>query len=85
MIFRDLRYTFASSLVQRGWMLKEVQAALGHETITMTVRYSHLAPDHLRAAVAALDDVVLPAPKSPSPPDFSSRPVAVDEVSPKSL
>jgi len=30
----------------------------------MTVRYNHLAPDHLRAAVAALDDV-LPAPKSP--------------------
>jgi len=31
----------------------------------MTMRYSHLAPDHLRAAVAALDDV-LPATKSES-------------------
>ena len=38
--------------------LKEVQEALGHQTITMTMRYSHLAPDHLRAAVAALDGVL---------------------------
>jgi hypothetical protein len=40
--------------------LKEVREALGHQTITMTMRYSHLAPAHLRAAVAVLDDV-LPA------------------------
>src|SRR5262249_7109900 len=41
---------------------KEVQEALGHQTITMTMRYSPLAPDPLRAAVAVLDDV-LPASK----------------------
>jgi len=58
--FHTLRHTFASWLVQRGRTLKEVQEALGHQTITMTMRYSHLAPDHLRAAVAVLDDV-LPA------------------------
>jgi integrase len=61
--FHDLRHTFASWLVQRGRTLKEVQEALGHQTITMTMRYSHLAPDHLRAAVAALDGM-LPAPQS---------------------
>jgi integrase len=61
--FHDLRHTFASWLVQRGRTLKEVQEALGHTTITMTMRYSHLSPDHLRAAVAVLDDV-LPAAKS---------------------
>jgi integrase len=60
--FHDLRHTFASWLVQRGRTLKEVQEALGHQTITMTMRYSHLAPDHLRAAVAVLDGV-LPAPQ----------------------
>jgi integrase len=59
--FHDLRHTFASWLVQRGRTLKEVQEALGHQTVTMTMRYSHLAPDHLRAAVAVLDGV-LPAP-----------------------
>src|SRR5438105_8397873 len=56
--FHDLRHTFASWLVQRGRTLKEVQEALGHQTITMTMRYSHLAPDHLRAAVAVLDGVL---------------------------
>jgi integrase len=61
--FHDLRHTFASWLVQRGRTLKEVQEALGHQTITMTMRYSHLAPDHLRAAVAALDGM-LPAPQT---------------------
>jgi integrase len=58
--FHDLRHTFAAWLVQRGRALKEVQEALDHQTITMTMRYSHLAPDHLRAAVAVLDDVLPP-------------------------
>jgi hypothetical protein len=51
----------------------------------MRMRYSHLAPDHLRAAVAVLDDV-LPAPKSPEPAEVSAQEsVAVGKVSPKSL
>ena len=58
--FHDLRHTFASWLVQRGGTLKEVQDALGHRTVAMSNRYSHLAPDHLRAAVATLDGVLTP-------------------------
>jgi hypothetical protein len=46
--------------MQRGRTLLEVKDALDHQTVAMTVRYAHRAPDHLRAAVAALDDV-LPA------------------------
>jgi hypothetical protein len=46
--------------VPRGRTLREVQELLGHQTITMTMRYSHLAPDHLRAAVAVLDDMLPP-------------------------
>ena len=53
--FHDLRHTFASWLVQKGRSLREVKELLGHSSITMTMRYSHLAPDHLKSAVAVLD------------------------------
>jgi site-specific recombinase XerD len=72
--------TFASWLVQRGRTLKEVQEALGHQTITMTMRYSHLAPDHLRAAVAVLDGV-LSSPESEPTKVSAQEPVAVSEAS----
>lgn len=37
------RHTFASHAVMRGVPLKLVQEWLGHATIQMTMRYSHLA------------------------------------------
>jgi len=43
--FHDLRHTFASQAVQEGVPLPVLQAWLGHSTITMTMRYAHLAPD----------------------------------------
>jgi integrase len=51
----DLRHTFASRLVQRGVDLYRVQKLLGHASPTMTMRYSHLMPNHLADAVAVLD------------------------------
>jgi hypothetical protein len=36
--------------------IRTVQELLGHKDIRMTMRYSHLAPDHMRKAVSALDD-----------------------------
>jgi integrase len=55
--FHDLRHTFASRLVMAGVDLPTVQALMGHKTIAMTLRYTHLAPDHKRAAIAVLDRV----------------------------
>jgi site-specific recombinase XerD len=51
----DLRHTYASRLVQREVPLHTVSRLLGHESLKMTLRYSHLATADLRRAVAALD------------------------------
>ena len=52
--FHTLRHTFASWAVMRGVTLKELQDLLGHASLTMTMRYAHLAPEHLRTAVSRL-------------------------------
>ncbi len=62
--YHTLRHTAASLMVQAGVPLYEVQKVLGHSTPIMTERYAHLAPQHLRGAIDALDRA-LTAPASP--------------------
>lgn len=50
-----LRHTFASHLAMRGVSLRAIQELLGHSTIAMTERYSHLSPEVSRSAVDMLD------------------------------
>jgi site-specific recombinase XerD len=52
--WHDLRHTFASRLTMAGVGLRAVQDALGHKSVAMTVRYSHLAPDFLQDVVDKL-------------------------------
>ena len=52
-----LRHTCASRLVQRGVPILVVKEWLGHRTLGMTMRYSHLCPTNLEDAVKVLEPV----------------------------
>ena len=56
--FYDLRHTYASHLAMRGVHIRALQELLGHKTLAMTQRYSHLAPEQLQNAVKLLDGVI---------------------------
>ncbi len=46
-----LRHTFASHFMQNGGNILALQKILGHSSLVMTMRYAHLAPDHLADAI----------------------------------
>jgi integrase len=54
--FHDLRHTCASWLVMAGVELRKVRDILRHRDIRTTMRYAHLAPDHIKEAVKRLDE-----------------------------
>ncbi|WP_186165183.1 phage integrase [Burkholderia gladioli] len=45
-----LRHTFASHFMMNGGNILTLQRILGHQSLTMTMRYAHLAPEHLQEA-----------------------------------
>jgi integrase len=58
--FHDLRHTFASCLVMGGENIRTVQTLLGHKDLRMTMRYTHLSPEHLQTAAKRLDQLMPP-------------------------
>jgi integrase len=52
--FHSLRHTCASWLVQAGVTIYEVQALLGHSSVSVTAKYSHLEKSQLSSAVNRL-------------------------------
>jgi integrase len=54
-VLHSLRHTCASRLVQRGASIQYVKEWLGHKTLSMTMRYAHLAPESLDSMVALLE------------------------------
>jgi len=51
----DLRHSFASTLVNNGATLYEVQKLLGHSRSATTERYAHLANHRLQRAASLID------------------------------
>lgn len=54
-VLHALRHTCASRLAQAGVPIQVVQQWLGHKTLSMTMRYSHMAPANLLAAATVLN------------------------------
>src|SRR5437773_2422460 len=74
--FHDLRHSFASWFMMRGGQLQTLKEILGHADLKMTLRYAHLAPEHLRSEMLKTEQ---PTERSGS---FSTRSTqsAPDEV-----
>ena len=56
--FHTLRHTTASHLIMAGVDLATVREILRHKSIEMTLRYSHLAPAHKKAAIDDLENAL---------------------------
>ncbi len=57
-VFHTLRHTFASWLAINGTPIYTIKELMGHKTLAMTERYSHLAPDTKREAVRGLETML---------------------------
>jgi integrase len=52
--FHDLRHTFASHFLMGGGNIYDLQRILGHSSVQVTERYTHLMPEHLRGKTEVL-------------------------------
>jgi len=50
--WHDLRHSCASFMVQNGLDFRLVAELLGHRTLQMSMRYSHLTKEHLKQAIS---------------------------------
>lgn len=58
--FHDLRHSAASYLAMNGASQLEIAEVLGHKTLQMVKRYSHLSEDHTRSVVENMAGKIFP-------------------------
>lgn len=56
--FHDLRHSAASYLAMNGASLAEIAEILGHKTLSMVKRYSHLSEAHTSKVVAKMNEKI---------------------------
>jgi integrase len=56
--FHDLRHSAASYLAMNGATLGEIAAVLGHKTLQMVMRYSHLSDAHTQGVVSRMNEKI---------------------------
>ena len=54
-VFHTCRHSFASWLAIQGTTLYTIAKLMGHKSIAMSERYSHLSPDHKNQAVMRME------------------------------
>jgi integrase len=59
--FHDLRHSAASYLAMSGASLAEIAELLGHKTLSMVKRYTHLSEAHTRNVVARMNQAIFGA------------------------
>jgi site-specific recombinase XerD len=75
--WHDLRHTFASRLVMAGVDIRTVQELMGHKSITMTMRYAHLSPQH---RIGALERLCQPSATTGATSQFEEKKAVVVNV-----
>lgn len=55
-VFHSVRHSCASILVNQGVSIPVIAQILGHKTLAMTMRYSHINNDSVKNAMAILDE-----------------------------
>jgi integrase len=56
--FHDLRHSCASYLAMNGATQRDLMEVLGHKTVQMTKRYSHLSDNHISSVVGSMNEKI---------------------------
>lgn len=56
--WHDLRHSCASYLAMNGAPMRTIAEILGHKSLAMVHRYSHLSPEHLKDAVSGMNEKI---------------------------